>query len=667
MTRSMMTPRTRFFKHAAAVAVPCLLLGLAGFFSHCARPKNETLVRFIDRLDRPNIEASPFLEMDEGALKKSCPHVADYSGKYSLQDEGIGPNPYVLKKKIKTGPLEVNALFAPPKSRYRFDVGIPEGAVLEFNYGIRRDEDAAKLGLKAEPRTVRFSVLLSRGGKVETLFEKTMTLEPGQDLTYLSRKIDLSGQAGKKAVIYLVTEGNRDSLACWFNPKLYVPRPDARPVILISLDTLRADHLGCYGYSRKTSPNIDELAADSALFLNTFTASPWTLPAHVSLMTGLNCINHQVTQSDREMDPSVPTLADYIRQRGYTSVAFTGGGYVSGLYGFSKGFDSYNVRGSILDKNAAEEVAVPALAWVRANRDKDFFLFLHTYQIHNPYFTPSPYNEAFLEPGDKIKDINMGWYNHEWRYKPESESWRRNVMALYDAEILYTDAALIKPLLDTLKELGLYDRALIVLVGDHGEEFFEHRSWLHTHSVYNELLKVPLIVKLPGNAHRGQRVERWARLIDVMPTILDELGVSAGGHYSDGQSLSGFLTGAPSVPPGEERPFLSELDADASENHLPRKVALSLGRAKLIWNSDFTREQLAYLAFPPPPLKRYEVYDLDEDPLEQRDVAQARPDLARKLIGYMKDTYEQKTKAVGKPAAVNGEIREQLKALGYIR
>jgi len=261
----------------------------------------------------------------------------------------------------------------------------------------------------------------------------------------------------------------------------------------------------------------------------------------------------------------------------------------------------------------------------------------------------------------------MGWYNHEWRYKPESESWRRNVMALYDAEILYTDAALIKPLLDTLKELGLYDRALIVLVGDHGEEFFEHRSWLHTHSVYNELLKVPLIVKLPGNAHRGQRVERWARLIDVMPTILDELGVSAGGHYSDGQSLSGFLTGAPSVPPGEERPFLSELDADASENHLPRKVALSLGRAKLIWNSDFTREQLAYLAFPPPPLKRYEVYDLDEDPLEQRDVAQARPDLARKLIDYMKDTYEQKTKAVGKPAAVNGEIREQLKALGYIR
>jgi arylsulfatase A-like enzyme len=668
MTRLIMTQKERFLKRGAAiVAVPCLLLGLTLLLSRCAHPKAESLVRFIDLFDRPNIEASPFLDMGAAALKEAVPHVADYAGNFALLDEGVGPNPYNLKKKIKAGPIEVNALFAPPKSRYRFDVRIPRGAVLEFHYGIRRDEDAAKLGLKAEPRTVRFSVLLSRDGKVETLFEKNTTLEPGQDLTYLSRKVDLSAYADAKAAIYFVTEGNRDALACWFNPRLYVPSLGSRPVILISLDTLRADHLGCYGYARKTSPNIDNLSADSALFLNTFSTSPWTLPAHVSLMTGLNCINHQVTQSDRRMDPSVPTLADKVRLRGFTTVAFTGGGYVSGLYGFSKGFDSYNVRGDILSKTAAAELAEPAMAWIRANRDKNFFMFLHTYQIHNPYFTASPYNEAFLEPGDKLTDINMARYNREWRYKTEPEAWRRNIMALYDAEILYTDAALIKPLVDTLKELGLYDRALIVLTADHGEEFFEHRSWLHTQGVYNEVLKVPLIIKLPRGDHRGQRVARWARLVDVMPTLLDEMGIPGGGSYSDGQSLSGFLTGPPSIEAGDERPFLSEIDADASENHLPRKVALSLGRAKLIWNSDFTREQLAFLTFPPPPFKRYEVYDLDQDPLEQRDVAQAKPELTRKLIGAMKDTYEQKTKAVGKPAAMTDEIREQLKALGYIR
>lgn len=655
---------------ASYVGIPCLLAMIALGVFHCSRPGRATLIRFIDRLDRENIDQSPFLEQaaNPDAFKKSYPIVSNFADKFPLLDSGTGPNPFLLKKKIKAGPLEINALFAPPRSRYRFDVRVPTGAVLEFNYGLRRDEEAANPANVGESQTVRFTVLLSAGGKTEKIFEKAATLNADQGLVFLSRKIDLAGRGGQKVALYFVTEGHPDSLACWFNPRLSVPRSDTRPVILISLDTLRADHLGCYGYSRRTSPHIDALAEDSAVFLNTFAPSPWTLPSHVSLMTGLNCINHQVVQNNRQLDPSIPTLAESLHEKDFVTAAFTGGGYVSGLYGFSRGFDSYNVRGTVLDKRSAEEIGRDATDWIRAGRDKDFFLFLHTYQIHNPYFTPEPYNEAFLGPGDTLKDINMGHYNHEWRYKPEPEAWRKNVIALYDAEVLYTDDALIKPVIETLKEFGLYERAMVIITADHGEEFFEHRAWLHTHSVYNETLKVPLIVKFPGNASRGLKIDRWARLIDVMPTIQDALGIKASGQSLDGQSLLGFLSaGGGKAKPDEERPFLSELETNASDNSLPGKVALSLGRTKVIWNSDFTTDELASLAYPPPLLERYEVYDLDQDPREEQNLSRSRPDLTRKLITFLNKTYRQRTKATGKQTTMSEDIKEQLKALGYIR
>jgi arylsulfatase A-like enzyme len=653
-----------------AAGIPCLLAAAVLWLSQTLKPPKQTFVRFVDLLDQSNIDQSPLLELalHPETFKKESPVVADFAGRFPLLDEGAGPNPLRIKKKVKVGPLEVNALFAPPRSRYRFEVRIPAGAVLEFVCGIRRDEAMAALGDEAEPRRVRFSVILSGGGQTETLFEKTAVLEAGNDLVFLTHRLDVSAYAGRKSILYFVTEGRPDTLACWFNPRLYVPRTDPRPVVLISLDTLRADHLGCYGYSRPTTPALDGLAADGALFLNTYAPSPWTLPSHVSLLTGLDCINHQVTQADRKMDPALVTLADGLHRRGYVNAAFTGGGYVSGLYGFSKGFDSYNERGTVLDRRSAEEIGREAVDWIRGNRDKDFFLFLHTYQIHNPYYTPEPYNEAFLAPGDTIRDINMGHYNHEWRYKPEPEAWRKNIIALYDAEILYTDATLIRPVLETLKELGLYDRALIIVTSDHGEEFFEHRSWLHTHSLYNETLKVPLIVKFPRGAHRGRRIARWARLVDVMPTVLDEVGVKWPGLDLDGRSLLGFLgekggtTGA-----SGERSFLSELEADASENGLPGKVALSLGRTKIIRNSDFTAQELAALAYPPPPVRRYEVYDLETDPREEHDLARSRPELTRKLVAFLDKTYRQRTKVTGKRTEIDAAIREQLKALGYIR
>ncbi len=656
-------------KIAVRAGLVCLLAGLALASLDCSRPKRQTLIRFVDRLEAASIDQSPLLKAasDPKGFEKAFPRVASFSNKFPLRDAGTGDNPYLIKKKVKAGPIEVNTLFAPPKSRYAFDVQVPAGAVLEFNYGLRRDDSAAP-AKAGEPQTVRFTVLVSAEGKTDRIFEKTATLEPGQDLVFLARRVELSSRMGQKVRIYLQTEGDPDALSCWFNPRITVPRPDSRPVILISLDTLRADHVGAYGYKRPVSPNLDALAADSAVFLNTFAPSPWTLPSHISLMTGLNCINHQVVQNDRQLDPSIGTLAESLHGRGFFAGAFTGGGYVDGLYGFSRGFDSYNVRGTVLDKRSAEEIGKDATDWIKANRDKDFFLFLHTYQIHNPYYTPEPYDTAFLGPDDPIKDINMGHYNHEWRYKSESEAWRRNIIGLYDAEILYTDAALIKPVIDTLKRLGIYDRALIVVTADHGEEFYEHKAWLHTAAVYDESLKVPLIIKFPRQEHRGLKVERWARLIDVMPTIQEAVGIDPDAKALDGRSLMGFLSASGSkTKPDRERPFLSELEPNASDNGLPRRVALSSGRTKIIWNSDFTAAQLAGLAYPPPRLERYEVYDLDKDPGETKDLSRTSPDLTRKLVALFEKTYKQRTKTTGGRAAMSDDIKEQLKALGYIR
>ena len=319
---------------------------------NCTKKEEPSVYRFIDHLGRENILQSPFQEFGSNPLllKEKNPSLYETAGKSPLRDSGIEENPFLLKKKLKIGPVEINTLLAPPASRYRFAKKISAPSFLEFTYGIRRDREFAQK--KEGTRFAEFSIVIESENKKTEIFKKTLNLFPGQPLVFNYKKIDLSEFEGKTIHIHLLTRGSEKSLACWFNPVIYAPQPNTKNVILISLDTLRPDHLGCYGYKRDTSPNMDSLAKDSALFLNTFATSPWTLPSHVSLLTSLNCINHQVYQSHQTMDPSLPTLADLLRTRDYFNGAITGGGFVSGQYGFSKGFDSYHVRGRIQDRKS---------------------------------------------------------------------------------------------------------------------------------------------------------------------------------------------------------------------------------------------------------------------------------------------------------------------------
>lgn len=633
----------------------------------CVKKEDPAVFRFIDNLNQENILLTPFKEFssDPQRFKEKNPSLHEIADESPLLDSGVEENPYLLKKKLKIGLVEINTLLAPPRSNYRFSQKIPSNSFLEFTYGIRQDSELAQK--KEESRVTEFSIVLESEDTKKEIFKSTLKLTLDQSLVFKYKKIDLSDYEGQKVQISFITRGSDKALACWFNPVLYAPPKNTKNVILISLDTLRPDHLGCYGYSRDTSPNIDSLAKDSALFWNTFATSPWTLPSHVSLMTSLNCINHQVYQGNQTMDPSILTLADILRTRGYFNGAITGGGFVSGFYGFSKGFDSYHVRGQIQSKNSAEIASRAVLDWIDRHKDRNFFLFLHTYQIHNPYSSPAPYNELFLEKSSTLTEIDMSPFrlNHENRYKPVMDDLRQNFIDLYDGEIRYTDETLIKQLLSKLKELNLYDSTMIILTSDHGEEFYEHKSWHHTHSVYNETIKIPLIIKFLNSNHKGKRIPEFVRIIDIMPTILEALDINPSKYQMDGESLFDLL--GDEKQEMEERIFISELASNVMQRHVPKKVAINLGKHKLIINNEFKSEDLAYFLSSLPEMEPMEIYDLEKDPDELYNKSRENPQLTRELLDFLRNQNKMTRKVSAEEAKMSEELREQLRALGYIK
>jgi arylsulfatase A-like enzyme len=436
--------------------------------------------------------------------------------------------------------------------------------------------------------------------------------------------------------------------------------------VLVSVDTLRADHLGCYGYKRETSPAADSLAKDSALFLNTYASSPWTLPSHVSMMTSLHGVHHQVYHEDEKMAPDLITLADTLRSQGFMTSAFTDGGFVSRVYGFSRGFDSYQERGDgVLIHNSAELIWREASEWLDANREKDFFLFLHTYQPHNPYVCPHPYGTMFLEENAVWRSIDLMGHlgGYAGIYSELAEEERRNIIGLYDGEIRYTDEALVKPLIGKLKELGLYDSTLIVLTSDHGEEFFDHSSWAHGHHLYDEALKVPLIIKFPKARFKGQKFGPIVRLIDMMPTILEDLRVSSVKLAIDGKSLFPILRGKERG----DRTFLADVGDNILSSHVGRKIAMNTGENKIILNKPFSPEDARFFTPPPRLVPPVELFSLGEDPQEKRNLVDEKPTVARKLSNRVVEIYKHASKQKSVKAQLDEQLKERLRALGYIR
>jgi arylsulfatase A-like enzyme len=440
----------------------------------------------------------------------------------------------------------------------------------------------------------------------------------------------------------------------------------AQQVIMLTVDTLRRDSVSCYGSTTVSTPNIDRIAADGCLFRNVTSSSSWTLPAFASMMTGLTARGHGVVMSTAALPDTVVTLAERFRDAGYATHALVANGILAPHLGFARGFARYHLRQlparpvcigeslaarlkhePLAEATSTRDVTNAAIAWARARKDQDFFLWVHYLDPHLPYTPPEVYVHRMNvhdQMGLSIDITSAMRPSMELFGDPSRRVWARS---LYDAEVRYVDAE-IGRFLAVLKESGIYDRALIVFAVDHGEEFWDHDGFEHGHTLYQEVVSVPLIVKPPGEYER-RVVEDPVAIYDVAPTVLDICGLPPL-DTPQAVSLSGFVAGRP--PRVGTRPIFSGGTLFRSNFE-----SVVFDGWKYIRSATTGRDWL---------------FRLSDDPTERLSLIHEHPDLVargRRLI----DDYLHETEAfrarrgISNPSIkLDAEEIERLRALGYL-
>jgi len=444
-------------------------------------------------------------------------------------------------------------------------------------------------------------------------------------------------------------------------------KADAPTVILISIDTLRADRLGCYGCPAPTSPTVDRFREEAVLFEWAIAQAPSTLPSHATMLTSLLPENHGAFFSRRTaLPPSLPTLATVMMAAGYRTAAFTGGGQIAPEFGLDRGFEIYGVNQGGADFQAAVETG---LEWLARDLGRPSFLFLHTYEVHHPYEPDSELLAIFEDGYDGVLP--------PWISKEDLERINRgeiaindrdldHIIAAYDAEIRSVDEA-FAVLLAGLEELDLADDALIIFTSDHGEELGEHGvvGW-HSHTLYDELLRVPLVIRFPQGRHAGTTVGAQVRLLDLAPTVLGEVGLEVPAEF-EGVDLARVLTGLPTPLPA-----VSQLDLPLGEN----QVSLRTARWKLYPRAAFAGDPFADGS---PPLavrgrnlvkrwrRPFALFDLLVDPEETGDVVGAHEGVSEALRQTLSSLRKRRSKPPAAPTVtVFATTEEWLRSLGYV-
>jgi arylsulfatase A-like enzyme len=371
-------------------------------------------------------------------------------------------------------------------------------------------------------------------------------------------------------------------------------KTSARNLIYILVDALRSDHLHCYGYRRTISPNIDKLAEDGILFTNSLSQSCWTKPSFSSIITANHPTSVGMTGMNDALIDNITTVAELLKKDGFYTVAFISNPYLGKEHGFAQGFDEYH---AIFPTNLSEykinadELNREVFKWLDKNKDRKFFLMIFYLEPHTPYAPPEPYNRLFSPISHVSENL--------WKTKianPSAE-YLNALIDLYDGEISFLDHEL-GSLFEKLKKLGLWDNSLITFNADHGEEFYDHFWWQHNHTLYEELLKVPLIIKGPGLPH-GIKVETPVQHIEIFPTLFDLFGLKQSSTFT-GQPVTDLIK-----DPGN---IINKLTYH--ETYLPGKsfIAVRGIRWKLIYNLE---------------KKTYQFFDLLKDPREKNDLLAA--------------------------------------------
>ena len=442
-------------------------------------------------------------------------------------------------------------------------------------------------------------------------------------------------------------------------PRLSSARAAGRPsIILVSLDTLRADRLGVLGAARPRTPLLDRLAGEGMVFEQATSAAPWTLPSHASLFASrLPFDQRRKWDYNREVPLHQTLLAEWLRQAGYRTAAFTGGGYVSSLCGFGQGFEIYEDHDEEKE-GGPDGIAAAALAWARSVRNVPFFLFVHTYEPHFPYR-----HADFANPSDAGRLPQVVSYKEvDAIHRGDlvlSEAERRYVTDLYDGDVAHADRV-FGSLLQTLRADGILDHALVIVLSDHGEELWDREpdySPDHGHSLHQELVHVPLVLRWPGRIPAGSRIRTPVSLVDVTPTVLDLTGLASDPAY-EGRSL------AVTTRTGEE-PQARPLLAEATE-YGPDRFMIREGDLKVILTPYPQRFNIVSI-----PARPLEVFDLAADPQERHDLsahitrpgAQMVDVLWQRARSVLRDSKREDDEAPPLPE----ELLQQLRSLGYLR
>lgn len=417
-------------------------------------------------------------------------------------------------------------------------------------------------------------------------------------------------------------------------------------VILISIDTLRADYLSCYDSNKKTSPNIDRLAEESVLFESATSQGPSTAISHKSILYSLYPAVHKVTK-DTVPTESGRSPLEILQSKGFKTAAFVGGGQLSRKFGFARGFDSYweaaGTRKKGKDRFNLQSIEMNTNDWLDRNYKEKFFLFVHTYEVHCPYNPPEKYAQKFaswykgnLDPNGKCGD---NYYN----VQPMSPDDVQYVRDLYSGSVNFVDE-FIGRFLEKLKNLNIYDQTMIVFLSDHGESLGE-RTYVGHNIPYEIQLHVPLILRIPG--YGDDRIDQPVIGLDVMPTIFDVLGLGRAYPFQ-GRSLIPVISGSGKIE--SERVLIAE-----------QKDRVRVRKGD--WACLFSRSG--------PP--REELYNVKDDPEQLNNLAEKNPEKARELVRYYSKMLDS-SKEMSARFVLGTESRpdldeatkEQLKALGYV-
>jgi arylsulfatase A-like enzyme len=581
---------------------------------------------------------------------------------------GRGEPATLVQQTLVAGELR-RSLRADPPSVYRAALIVPERGRLRFAIGIEG------IGTPEGANGVQFDVELSSREVVHRLYTHHVTRRDG----WVEADVSLEAYAGREVELFFRASRSRRGLhppspnsefAVWAHPKIWVPRSardreTAPDVILITVDTLRADHLSCYGHERNTSPSIDALAADGILFENTFTTVPRTTPALASLMTGDYPRKHGLMTLVDALPSEKRTLAEVLSEQGYATAAFVTPS-VPRQSALWQGFDVFDDRVDSDDRSArAEQIALRALRWLDEHRGERLFLWLHLWDPHFRYAPPAPHDEAFdpqsaqglslyrrLDRGElKLGEV---YFENDLAKKEVAQ-----MVAQYDGEIRYADGV-IGRFLDRLRDQSLYDPALVVFTADHGESLGEHGYYFeHGAYLYDASLRIPLILKLPLGRRAGSRITDPAMIFDVAPTVLSvlSLGERLG---SPGRDLS--------FAPGSGEPLRETSFHETGRRFFAQNPRRHLEGPAGHWKS-VRAGDWKLIRIPTPDGDLHELYDLGEDPGETRNLFReddpVARGLAKKLDAWLAG-FDEVMEGDGAPDAIDSATAERLRALGYM-